>query len=199
MPSVYDLKPRFQRLLMPLVSGLHSGGVTANQVTVAALVLSFGIGAAFWHADDHRWLFLALPAGLLLRMALNAIDGMIARTYQQQTKLGEVLNEIGDVVSDLAIYLPLIKYAPDDVLLVVVFLVLCPINEFAGFMGRMIGQGRRYDGPMGKSDRALVFGLYGLLAAVGIDLSAVVRWMLVAMIVLILVSTVNRIRRSLSR
>ena len=40
MPSVYLLKPAFQRLLRPLVRWLAEAGVTANQVTVAALLLS---------------------------------------------------------------------------------------------------------------------------------------------------------------
>ena len=197
MPSVYDLKPRFQQLLRPLVGGLHARGVTANQVTVAALVLSCAIGAAFWYADHERLLFLALPVGLMLRMALNAIDGMIARTYQQQSKLGEVLNELGDVVSDLVIYVPLIKHFPAQTLIVMIFLLLCPINEFAGFMGRVIGTGRRYDGPMGKSDRALVFGLFGILWAAGVDLLPWMNWILILMITLLAWSTFNRIRRSL--
>ena len=198
MPSVYDLKSRFQQLLKPVVSALHRKGVTANQVTISALILSLCIGLAFWHADAYPLLFLVLPIGLLLRMALNAIDGMIARQYDQQTKLGEALNELGDVVSDIAIYLPLIKYASDHVLLAVVFLVLCPVNEFAGFMGKVIGSGRRYDGPMGKSDRALVFGLYGVLAACGVEMRSVLPWLLAAMIALLAISTFTRIKRSLS-
>ena len=44
MPSVYDLKPKFQGLLRPVTNGLASMGVTANQVTIAALLLSFAPG-----------------------------------------------------------------------------------------------------------------------------------------------------------
>jgi len=33
-------------------------------------------------------------------MALNAIDGMLAREHHMQSKLGAILNELGDVVSD---------------------------------------------------------------------------------------------------
>lgn len=197
MPSVYDLKPRFQQLLRPLVGGLHARGVTANQVTLAALVLSAAVGVAFWYADRWSMLFLALPAGLLLRMGLNAIDGMIARTYQQQTKLGEVLNELGDVISDILIYLPVIKHAPDHALLAVIFMVLCPVNEFAGFMGKVIGTMRRYDGPMGKSDRALVFGVIGIAGAFGLDLRPWLGWILGLLIVLLCISTLNRVRRAL--
>src|SRR5688572_25543674 len=101
MISVYKLKPKFQQLLMPVLARLHRNGITANQITLSAIILSLIIGILFWYADRNRFFFIAIPAGLFLRMALNALDGMMARTYQQQTKSGEILNEIGDVVSDL--------------------------------------------------------------------------------------------------
>jgi CDP-diacylglycerol--glycerol-3-phosphate 3-phosphatidyltransferase len=40
MPPVYALKPRFQALLRPLVRQLARWGITANHVTVAALLFS---------------------------------------------------------------------------------------------------------------------------------------------------------------
>ncbi|MEE3216136.1 MAG: CDP-alcohol phosphatidyltransferase family protein, partial [Pseudomonadota bacterium] len=40
MASVYDLKPRFQRLLRPLVRRLQGRGVSANQGTLTAALLS---------------------------------------------------------------------------------------------------------------------------------------------------------------
>lgn len=49
---------------------------------------------------------LLLPIVLFIRMALNALDGMLARECNQQTRLGAILNETGDVISDIALYLP---------------------------------------------------------------------------------------------
>ncbi|MBE1013510.1 CDP-alcohol phosphatidyltransferase family protein, partial [Escherichia coli] len=40
MISVYQLKPRFQNLLRPGVQRLYRRGITANQVTLAACLLS---------------------------------------------------------------------------------------------------------------------------------------------------------------
>ena len=48
-----------------------------------------------------------LPPVLLARMALNAVDGMLAREHAMQSALGAILNELGDVLSDTALYLPL--------------------------------------------------------------------------------------------
>ena len=103
MPPLYELKPRFQQLLRPFVKLLARAGVTANQITVAAGVASVGLGG--WLAAQHRG-WIILPIFLFLRMALNAIDGMLAREHGQQSKLGAVLNELLDVVSDAALTVP---------------------------------------------------------------------------------------------
>ena len=102
MPSIYQLKPAFQGLLRPFVNALSRVGVTANQVTVFAVVLCAAVGAAVALVDDPRILLL-LPAALFLRMALNAIDGMLAREFGQQSKLGALLNELTDVLADAAL------------------------------------------------------------------------------------------------
>ena len=164
MISVYKLKPKFQQLLKPILAFFYKRNVTANQITIASIVLSLLIGLLFWSADYCSWFFLALPIGLLIRMALNALDGMMARTYNQTSKKGELLNEIGDVVSDVFVFFPLIKFLPESLYLIIIFIILSIINEMAGLMGKVVGTARRYDGPMGKSDRALLVGLYGILA-----------------------------------
>jgi len=44
MPSIYDLKPRFQGLLRPLIGRLARAGVTPNAVTLAAVAGSVAVG-----------------------------------------------------------------------------------------------------------------------------------------------------------
>jgi len=120
MISIYKIKPRFQQLLMPILRKLNKFGVTANQITISSIFLSLLIGVSFWYSEGSKILFLALPIGLFFRMALNALDGMMARTYNQQTKIGEILNELGDVISDLFIYFPLLKYEKHNLFLIIV-------------------------------------------------------------------------------
>jgi len=105
--SIYDLKPAFQGLLRPFTRALARAGVTANAVTLAAVALSLAVGAALALTHGSRAALLLLPAALFARMALNAVDGMLAREHGQKSKLGALLNELGDVVSDTALYLPL--------------------------------------------------------------------------------------------
>jgi len=199
MPSVYQLKPRFQALLRPLVAALARQGVTANQVTLLAALLSLLTGLALWLSGGARWALLLVPAVLLLRMALNAVDGMLAREHGQRSSLGAVLNELGDVVSDAALYLPFAAVPGVDGVLVVAIVVLGIIGEMAGVVAVQIGADRRYDGPLGKSDRALAFGLLALLLGAGVTPG---RWTSVALAsiaALGALTILNRSRRALRR
>ena len=168
--SIYLLKPRFQALLRPTVAALYRAGVTANQVTLAACVVSVLLGVWLYAAQPAPLALALLPLWMLLRMAMNAVDGMLAREFGQATPLGALLNELTDVISDSFLYLPFAALAPFDPLWVGVVIVLAALSEFAGVLGQTIGASRRYDGPMGKSDRAFVFGALGLLLATGLSL-----------------------------
>jgi CDP-diacylglycerol--glycerol-3-phosphate 3-phosphatidyltransferase len=174
MASIYDLKPAFQNLLRPIVSRLARAGVTANQVTVAALLLSVATGLLIAMYPVTRGLLLLVPLVLFVRMALNAIDGMLAREHGMKSALGAVLNELGDVLSDAALYLPFALVPGFDGGLVVGIVVLAVIGEMTGVVGAQIGASRRYDGPLGKSDRAAAFVLLALLAGLGLPMA---RWL----------------------
>ena len=106
MPTIYDLKPAFQRLLHPLCNHLARKGISPNQLTLGAAVLSIAQGLWLTLAPGARLALLVLPLVLFLRMALNAIDGMLASEQNLKTPLGLVLNELGDVIADTALYLP---------------------------------------------------------------------------------------------
>jgi CDP-diacylglycerol--glycerol-3-phosphate 3-phosphatidyltransferase len=198
MASIYDWKPRFQSALRPLTARLAALGVTANQVTVLAAVISLATGVivgAF--ARDYSALLLLIPVVLFIRMALNAIDGMLAREHGMKSRLGAVLNELGDVVSDSALYLPLALvpgFSPWAVALVV---ILAVISEMAGVVSIQIGSSRRYDGPMGKSDRAFVFGTLCFLVGAGVRRGIWIDIILIGVALLLVVTIVNRCRRAL--
>jgi CDP-diacylglycerol---glycerol-3-phosphate 3-phosphatidyltransferase len=197
MASVYDLKPAFQGLLRPLCKGLARAGVTANQVTMAAVLLSCAAGGAIAWRPAARWPLLLLPAVLFLRMALNAIDGMLAREHGMKSALGGILNELGDVVSDAVLYLPLARVPGVAPWLVVVMVLLAGLTEVTGLVAVAIGATRRYDGPMGKSDRALVLGAAGLALGLGAPAARFMEPLLALIVVLLAATVVRRARAAL--
>ena len=196
MPSVYDLKPRFQALLRPGIRGLAAAGATANTVTVAAVAGSFGVGALLllWHS---RWALLAIPVWLFVRMALNAVDGMMARELGMASRLGAVLNELGDVLSDLALYLPLAVVAPPAAGAVVAFSFGAVLTEFSGILAQALGDRRRYEGPMGKSDRAALVGVLAVVTVILPELGRWWPWVFIAATALATLTCWNRLRGAL--
>ena len=195
--SIYRLKPAFQSLLRQLVRALARAGIRANQVTLAACLVSIGVGALLVLHPGQATLFVLVPTWMLLRMAMNAIDGMLAREFAQKTPLGAYLNEISDVLSDAALYLPFGLIAGSSMTAVAVVIVLAATSELAGAVAVMTGASRRYDGPMGKCDRAFVFGLLGLLVALGVPLAAWLNWVWAAVAALTALTIANRIRGGL--
>lgn len=194
MVSIYQLKPRFQALLRPLARACAKSGITANGVTLAAMLVSLALGAVLACASEQRIVFLLLPLWMFLRMAFNAIDGMLAREFGQQSALGAYLNELSDVVSDAALYLPFVLVAPFGWGGVGAVVWLAALSEMAGALAPMVGAERRYDGPMGKSDRAFVFGALGLWVGLSEGLPEWAWWIMPAMGAAIFVNIFNRVR-----
>jgi len=168
MPSIYQLKPAFQNLLRPFVQWLYAKKITANQVTLLAMFISVVLAVALYCLHLYQQpliLFLLFPVWMLVRMGFNAIDGMLAREFNQQSKLGAYLNEICDVISDSALYLCFLGLAFINSYLLGLVVFLAILSEYAGVMAPLIGQERRYDGPMGKSDRAFWFSLIAVFVS----------------------------------
>ena len=195
--TIYDLKPKFQALLRPIVDSLYTKGITPNQMTWAALILSIIIGALVAITHGATWTLILIPFVMFIRMALNAIDGILAKEHDMMSDAGAMLNELGDVISDVALYLPLAYIAGLSPVLVVLFVVVGLFTEVAGILGAVIGETRRYDGPMGKSDRAFVVGLLTLLIGLGVSPSWWSDGLLILSIVLGMVTVFNRAKRGL--
>ncbi|VWC47810.1 CDP-alcohol phosphatidyltransferase [Burkholderia lata] len=196
--SLYALKPKFQNRLRPFANALAERGVTANQVTLFAAGGSIVVGALAGLGVFARALFLLIPLWLFARMALNAIDGMLAREHGQKSTLGAYLNELGDVVSDIALVLPFLAipaFAPADVWL---FALTAVIVECAGLIGPLVGVSRRYDGPFGKSDRALALGAFALWIGLGFPVGGVAAWLWRLLIVLSIVTVVRRVQAGIA-
>lgn len=207
MPSIYQLKPAFQNLLRPLVKSLYQIGITANQVTLFAMFISLAVALfiySYFSSHGINFLLVIFPLWMLIRMGFNAIDGMLAREFNQQSKLGAFYNELCDVISDTALYFSLICFAFIQAELLILACFLSILSEYTGVMAPLIGQERRYDGPMGKSDRALAFSVICLIivACSIFDfnltlLSSICNFILVIIILLSLWTIYNRIKNSL--
>ncbi len=202
MFTIYKLKPAFQNILRPITKSLYKAKITANQVTILACVLSVCLGLILTvklpYKVNHNYWLIIVPVFQFVRMALNAIDGMLAREFNQKSNLGAILNEITDVTSDSALYLPFALVL--NPFLVVLIVVLSIISEMIGVVGAAIGSSRRYDGPMGKSDRAFFFGIVAILLyfiRLSNTLNNIISIVLAIVLLLLIITIYNRGKNSL--
>lgn len=198
MATIYDLKPKFQAILRPLVNSLAKKGVTPNQVTWVALVFSILTGALIGFTHGASWVLLFVPLFMFIRMAMNAIDGILAKEFDMKTDAGAILNEMSDVVADTALYLPLAYLSGVSVVWIVLFVIVGIFTEMVGVLASTIGGDRRYDGPMGKSDRAFVFGFICLLLGLGVSAGVWVNILLGISTLLGVITIFNRSKAVLS-
>jgi len=193
--TLYQIKPRFQAWLRPLTQWLAARGVTANKVTLTAAAGSLVVGALVAALAKLPAIFLVMPLWLFARMALNAIDGMLAREHGQKSALGAYFNELGDVISDLALIVPFAWAMPSAGGEVIAFAFLAVLVECAGLIGPLVGAARRYDGPLGKSDRALALGALSLWIGFGLGSGRYGHLVWILLSVLSVLTIVNRVRR----
>jgi len=197
MISIYKLKPKFQKLLQPLLLLLKKIGVSPNHITVFTIFFSLLIGYILFLGIYNSFWFIVVALGLLIRMMLNALDGMMANQFNLQSKLGEILNEIGDVISDIAIYFPFLYFEAIKSEYVILFIFLSIINEFCGVLAKLISGSRRYDGPMGKSDRAFLVGIICIVLFFTDSILIYLDYVFIIAIFLILISSYFRITKAL--
>lgn len=198
MISVYKLKPKFQSLLRPLVQKMFNKGITANQVTLGACLGSLVVALLVAFFASHLWFFWLIPIWMFIRMALNAIDGMLAREFDQKSRLGAYFNELCDVIADSALFLVFAFIPTVSGSLVILVVILSMLTEYAGVMGPLVGASRRYDGPMGKSDRALAFGIISAGVAIGWLPLAWINILLWVIAALLIYTMINRVKQGLT-
>jgi len=190
--TIYDLKPKFQALLRPIVQTLADKGITPNQVTMFAMLLSIFVGTIIAYTHGAKWILLFVPFFMFLRMALNAIDGLLAKEHNMKTKRGAMFNEMSDVIADVALFLPFALIVGINPIYVVLFTIVGVFSEMAGVVAQTLSNERRYDGPMGKSDRVFVVGFIALLLGFGVEAGLWVDILFIVGTLLGVMATYNR-------
>lgn len=193
--TIYDLKPAFQNLLRPVVRKVHATGLTPNQVTLFTCACSIAFG--LWLYFSSAIMFAFFPVFLFLRMALNAIDGMLAKEHDMKTPAGAIYNEVTDVVSDGFLYYAFIKFTFINSELLTFIIFFAAVTEITGLAVLLNGKPRQFAGPMGKSDRAFVFSILAIFIAAGADKTYFYNGVLSVVAFLLLVTIYNRSKKGL--
>ena len=192
--SIYKLKTKFQNLLMPICEKLVKLKVSPNQITITTVLLNIVFAGLIYKLSDYKLIYLTVPVFLFLRMALNALDGMIANKFNQKTKMGVFYNEAGDVVSDTVFFYVFLRVIGISEIHNLLFVFLSILSEYVGVTAMMVDNKRHYEGPMGKSDRAFLISLLAIIYYfIG---NQYFDYILILAIVLLIFTIFNRVRSS---
>ncbi|MCC6174517.1 MAG: CDP-alcohol phosphatidyltransferase family protein [Chloroflexi bacterium] len=166
MAGIYVLKPAFQRSLGGIERWLVARRVHPDWLTGAALALSVVGGICLYAAPVQPWLLAAVPLVAVVRTALNALDGLVARDTGLARPWGEVLNELSDRLADVALLGGMAFAGPADLRLGAAAIVAMLISSYLAILSKAAGGRRQYMGPMGKADRMALLAVVGVLGLV---------------------------------
>lgn len=160
--GIYAIKPAFQRRLISLRDVCIRAGISADALTATALFASIAGGGAIAFSPRVPWVLFAVPALAMGRIALNALDGMVAVATGTARPFGEVLNEFADRFSDTSYFVGLAFVI--DSRLAMAALVVVLLSSYLGTVAKAAGGRRIYDGVMGKADRMILFSVASIAA-----------------------------------
>ena len=163
--GIYQVKPRFQRSLRGAEVFLVDHRVHPDYVTFAALGLSVCGGVALYTSRWALWLLLIIPLVAIGRTALNALDGLVARGTGLARPWGEVLNELCDRLSDVALFVGVALAPGSSLFLGAAALVLMLLSSYVGITSQAAGGPRQYGGVMCKADRMILLSIAAVAAA----------------------------------
>jgi CDP-diacylglycerol--glycerol-3-phosphate 3-phosphatidyltransferase len=166
MRGIYAVKPRFQHALRGIEDLLVARRVHPDVVTLAALLVSAAGGLVLVLAPVLPGLLLAVPVVALVRTALNALDGLVARRLGLARPWGEALNEVCDRLADVLLLGSFLLIPGVNLLLGTAALVMVLLASYAGLLGKAVGGRRQYGGILGKADRMLLLAVAAPLALV---------------------------------
>lgn len=193
--SLYTLKPRFQTALGGVETRLVERGVKADWLTLGAVGVA--ATAATLHSlgwEAQRPALWLIPPLAVVRLALNALDGQVARRSGTARPWGTVLNEVGDRLGDLLFLVPLALVGPVDARLGLLALCLMLLTSLVGVLAASLGASRLTSGVLAKADRMVALAvLYALALALGAT------WPLTALFWLILVGSLVTLIQRLAR
>jgi CDP-diacylglycerol--glycerol-3-phosphate 3-phosphatidyltransferase len=151
--GLYRLKPASQRIVAPVARWLVRRRVPADFVTWLAVPVGAGGGAALAASEAAPWLLWLVPAAAAIRLALNLLDGMLARATSSAHPLGELWNELADRLADVLFIGGLALHPAIDPRLPLLAVVGAVLASYAGITAKAAGGRRQYGGVMSKPGR----------------------------------------------
>jgi archaetidylinositol phosphate synthase len=102
------LKQKVQQSLTVEAKAAHRIGLTPNRISGIGIILAFLSAIAYTQWQTNTLYLLCATALLLLSGFCDALDGVVARLYEQASAFGSFLDSLLDRYADAAVYLGII-------------------------------------------------------------------------------------------
>jgi len=146
-----------------IAAALVRSRLTPNQISVLSVLFALA-GAAALLALPGAIGALACALAILLRLACNLFDGMVAVEGGKGTATGALYNELPDRLAD-SLFLVALGYAIALPWLGWLAALLAALTAYIRALGGALGQAQDFRGPMAKPHRMWLLGIALVLAA----------------------------------
>lgn len=125
-------------------------GIHPNWVSYSSIAASAGAGVCFWQAGAIPSLLIPAVALCYVRLWLNMLDGMVALASGKASRIGEIVNELPDRISDVLIFVGVAHSGLCHPVAGYWSAILALLVAYVGIMGQAVGARREFGGLMTK-------------------------------------------------
>ncbi|TMF38688.1 MAG: CDP-alcohol phosphatidyltransferase family protein [Chloroflexi bacterium] len=149
-----------------VVGRLAAAGVSPDAVTLAAVPVAVVGGLALLISPAVPLALLVVPVAAGVRLVLNLLDGALARSTGRSHPRGELYNEVGDRLADIALLAPVAFLPGAQPEIVLLGLTGAVLASFVGVTSKAAGAERLYAGFLSKPGRMVLLALFAVAAFV---------------------------------
>jgi CDP-diacylglycerol--glycerol-3-phosphate 3-phosphatidyltransferase len=154
MSGLYALKPWYTGRLGPVRDLLVARAVPPWVISAAGVLAGAGAGAVLALVRPGLVAGLAVAVLLAARLAGANLDGAVARQAGTTSRLGSVVNELGDRLAELGALAGCLALAPSALVWAAALAASAP--SWVSLAGAAAGAERIAGGPVGKTERCLL-------------------------------------------
>jgi phosphatidylglycerophosphate synthase len=162
--DLYRSKASISLALEPVIGWLAKHRVSPDTVTLSAVPVGVVAGGCLLLSPAVPLALLLVPFLAAVRLVLNLIDGALARRTESIHARGELYNELGDRLADIAFLAPVAFLPGADRTIVLLGVTGAVFASFAGLAPRAAGSERIYRGILSKPGRMVLLAVFAVLA-----------------------------------
>ncbi len=125
-------------------------GIHANWVSYSSIIASTAAAVCFWQSGRAPALLIPAVGFCYVRLWLNMLDGMVALASSKASRIGEIVNELPDRISDVLIFVGVAHSGLCHPLTGYWAAIFALLVAYIGILGQAVGAPRQFGGLMTK-------------------------------------------------